>query len=45
MLTEAKVGSLPLGHVEGADTCSLAKMHNGIWICSQYNKVPEAGAW
>ncbi|KAK7817571.1 hypothetical protein U0070_024481, partial [Myodes glareolus] len=28
------------GRVEGADTCSWAKMHNGIWIHSHYSNMP-----
>lgn len=42
LIAEAKLGFLYLGHVEGADTCSWAKMHSGIWIHSHYSNVPAA---
>lgn len=44
LIAEAKLGFLHLGGAEGADSCSLAKMHSGIWIHSHYSKVPAAGA-
>lgn len=44
LIAEAKLGFLHLGRVEGADMCSLAKMHSGIWVHSHYSKVPAAGA-